>query len=52
MSNTVVRQAIETIGILGVVGSLIFVGLEVRQNSIATRAQRMRASQMRFTNRI
>jgi len=38
MSNTAVRQVIETVGLIGVVGSLIFVGLEVRQNSISTRA--------------
>ncbi len=32
------RRIVEVIGIVGVMGSLIFVGVEIRQNSIATRA--------------
>ena len=32
------RRIVEAIGIIGVVGSLVFVGVEIRQNSIATRA--------------
>jgi len=32
------RGLAEVVGVLGVMGSLIFVGLEVRQNSVATRA--------------
>ena len=32
------QQIVEVIGLLGVIGSLIFVGFEIRQNSIATRA--------------
>lgn len=32
------RAVVEAIGLLGVIGSLTFVGLEVRGNSIATRA--------------
>ena len=38
MVDGVLRQVIETVGLLGVVVSLIFVGLEVRQNSISTRS--------------
>lgn len=37
-NGTTVRNLIEAIGILSVIGSLIFVGMELRQNSIATRA--------------
>ncbi|MFT4564488.1 MAG: hypothetical protein ACI9BW_004255 [Gammaproteobacteria bacterium] len=33
------KRIIEAVGFLGVVGSLIFVGLEVRQNSIAIRSE-------------
>ena len=32
------RGIAEVIGLVGIVGSLVFVGLEVRQNSVATRA--------------
>ena len=32
------KQTIEIVGIFGVIASLIFVGIEVRQNSIATRS--------------
>jgi len=32
------RAIIEAIGLLGVIGSLTFVGLEIRQNTIATKA--------------
>jgi hypothetical protein len=32
------RRTIEAVGLLGVVASMLFVGLEVRQNSAATRA--------------
>ena len=33
-----VRGIAESIGLIGIVGSLVFVGLEVRQNSVATTA--------------
>ena len=32
------RGIAEVIGLVGIMGSLVFVGLEVRQNSVATRA--------------
>jgi hypothetical protein len=32
------RGAIELLGVAGVIGSLVFVGIEIRQNSAATRA--------------
>ena len=32
------RGVVEVIGLLGVIGSLVFVGLEVHQNTIATKA--------------
>jgi hypothetical protein len=38
MQNGSTRRLAEVIGLIGVVGSLIFVGVEVRQNSVATRA--------------
>lgn len=38
MANNLVKRIIEAVGFIAVVGSLIFVGLEVRQNSISTRA--------------
>jgi len=37
-SRPIWRETAEVIGVLGVIGSLIFVGLEVRQSSVATRA--------------
>jgi hypothetical protein len=33
------RQIAEAIGVLGVIGSLVFVGFEVRQSAIATKAE-------------
>ena len=39
MKNWNTQSTVETIGLLAVVFSLIFVGLELRQNSIATTAQ-------------
>ncbi len=33
------RQTAEAIGVLGVIGSLVFVGFEVRQSAIATKAE-------------
>ena len=38
MANLTPRTVGEIIGLIGVVASLIFVGWELRQNSIATRA--------------
>ena len=38
MADTRNRRIAELIGLLGVIGSLLFVGVEIRQNSIATRA--------------
>lgn len=38
MSGWTARGIAEVIGLAGIVGSLVFVGLEVRQNSVATRA--------------
>ena len=38
MTRTTSHQIVELIGLLGVMASLIFVGIEVRQNSVATRA--------------
>ena len=38
MSGWTTRGIAEVIGLVGIVGSLVFVGLEVRQNSVATRA--------------
>jgi hypothetical protein len=38
MTSNRTRRLAEVIGLLGVVASLIFVGVEVRQNSVATRA--------------
>ncbi len=38
MSGWTSRGIAEVIGLVGIVGSLVFVGLEVRQNSVATRA--------------
>ena len=38
MADNAVRRLIEVIGLISVVGSLIFVGVEVRQNSISTRS--------------
>lgn len=38
MKNWSARSVAEAIGIVGVIGSLIFVGGELRQNAIATRA--------------
>jgi hypothetical protein len=38
IKHQVARRIVEAIGIVGVVGSLIFVGVGIRQNSIATRA--------------
>jgi len=38
MSRLTAKGFAEGLGVLGVIGSLIFVGLEVRQNSAATRA--------------
>jgi hypothetical protein len=38
MSGWTARGIAEVIGLVGIVGSLVFVGLEVRQNSVATRA--------------
>ena len=38
MSRNAGRRSMEVIGVLGVIGSLIFVGLEVRESSRATRA--------------
>ena len=37
-SKGALRKAGEAVGVLGVIGSLIFVGVEVQQNSRATRA--------------
>ena len=41
MSGKVIQ---ETLGFLGVIGSLIFVGLEVRQNTVASRAAAIQQS--------
>jgi len=38
MSGWTARGIAEVIGLVGIVGSLVFVGLEVKQNSVATRA--------------
>ena len=38
MAESAARQIVEALGFVGVIGSLIFVGVEVQQNSIATRA--------------
>ena len=38
MENKAARRIVEVIGIIGIVGSLIFVGVEIRQNSVATQA--------------
>jgi hypothetical protein len=38
MSEATVTLLIQIIGVLGVIGSLIFVGIQVRQNSVAVRA--------------
>ena len=38
MARNESRRALEVVGALGVIGSLIFVGLEVRESSRATRA--------------
>jgi len=38
MTGWTTRGIVEGIGLLGVIGSLIFVGVEVRQNSVDTRA--------------
>ncbi len=38
MSGWTSRGIAEVIGLVGIVGSLVFVGLEVKQNSVATRA--------------
>ena len=38
MKRSSARHVAETVGIVGVIGSLIFVGGELRQNAIATRA--------------
>jgi len=38
MAEGIGKRIIEAVGFIGVVGSLIFVGLEVRQNSVAIRA--------------
>jgi len=38
MADGLAKRVIETVGFVGVVGSLIFVGLEVRQNSVAIQA--------------
>lgn len=38
MKSWSTQNTVEAIGIIGVVGSLIFVGGELRQNAIATRA--------------
>jgi len=38
MADSPEKRIIEAVGFIGVVGSLIFVGLEVRQNSISIRA--------------
>ena len=38
MESKAARRIVEVIGIIGIVGSLIFVGVEIRQNSVATRA--------------
>ena len=39
MTEVLVKRIIEAFGFIAVVGSLIFVGLEVRQNSVAIRAE-------------
>ncbi|WP_412067202.1 hypothetical protein [Rubrivirga sp. IMCC43871] len=38
MESKAARRVVEAIGIIGIVGSLIFVGIEIRQNSVTTRA--------------
>lgn len=38
MESKAARRIVEVIGIIGIVGSLIFVGVEIRQNSVATKA--------------
>ncbi len=38
MTGTKSRRIAELIGLVGVIASLVFVGVEIRQNSIATRA--------------
>lgn len=38
MATNRTRRIGEAIGLVGVIGSLIFVGIELRQNSVATRA--------------
>jgi hypothetical protein len=38
MTDTKDRRIAEIVGLIGIIGSLVFVGLEVRQSSIATRA--------------
>jgi hypothetical protein len=38
-----VRAVIDTVGLLGVIGSLIFVGLQIRQNTRLARAEAYRA---------
>jgi hypothetical protein len=38
MLNWTAKGVAEAIGLMGIVASLVFVGLEVRQNSVATRA--------------
>ena len=38
MAGPRLRDAAEVIGVLAVIGSLVFVGVEIRQNSAATRA--------------
>lgn len=39
MTRSRYRQIAEAIGILGVIGSLVFVGFQVRQSAIATKAE-------------
>lgn len=38
MRRSRLRSTIELLGVVGVIGSLVFVGIEIRQNSAATRA--------------
>ena len=39
MLRSRVRQIAEAVGVLGVIGSLVFVGFEVRQSAMATKAE-------------
>lgn len=50
MSNISAKLLIETVGIVGLIASLVFVGIEIQQNSVVAQAQSEQATSELMTN--